>query len=342
MDEIHIGSGIIHKISRLIVVRQQGSIALITDQAVEKLLRAKIAKILPEKLVKIVLPKGEQTKNIETVQRIWQKLLENGCDRQTLVINLGGGVISDVGGFAASTYMRGINFINVPTTLLAQVDASVGGKTGINFAGVKNLIGIFNQPLAIFCDINFLSTLPDREFTEGFTEAIKHGIIADKAYFDFVTAKKPKDFNKKELEEIVVGSVNIKAGIVKGDEKDAGKRKILNFGHTIGHAVEALSQETDKPLLHGEAISIGMAIEAKISQLLGLISKEEVNRIKKALDNAGLPLQMPDFPTEAILTKIKSDKKSEEGKINWTLVTGIGKAIINQQVDNQILKKALI
>lgn len=336
-----VGQGAILKIPRLINLKEFSKIFIITDPRVNKYHFKKVKQAISQKIIKIVIPKGESAKNIAVVEKIWQKLLLAGCDRKSLIINLGGGVIGDVGGFAASTFMRGVAFVQIPTTLLAQVDASLGGKVGVNFAGVKNLIGTFNQPLAVLCDINFLATLPNREFIEGFAEAIKHGIIADKKYFDFVTSKKPGSFNQQELVKIVLGSVKIKAGIVSEDEKEAGRRRLLNFGHTIGHAIEALSQQTASSLLHGEAISIGMVAEARISQHMGLISEAEVNRIIKALSLAGLPIQMPDLSTKTILAKIKSDKKSEGGEINWTLISAIGKGIINQRVNGEILKTLL-
>lgn len=331
--DIFVGLDLIPTLSRLVNFKKYSKIFVITDPAVDKYCFPAFKKSSLQ-VEKIVISAGEKAKNIETVKKIWQKLLALGCDRKSLIINLGGGAILDIGGFAAATYERGVDFMQIPTTLLAQVDASVGGKVAVNFAGIKNLIGSFNQPVAVFCDINFLSTLPDRELISGFAEIIKHGLVAHKKYFDFVTSKKPKAFSQEELVKIVLGSVKIKADIVSKDEKETGPRRILNFGHTIGHAIEALSQNTKNPLLHGEAVSIGMVAEAKISGV-------KVNKIKQVLINAGLPVDLPDFPVEQVLEKIKSDKKSEGGEINWTLITSIGKGVINQQVNKYILKKIL-
>lgn len=333
VNDIYIGSGLIKNIGRLVNIKKYSKIFVITDPAVDKYCFSEFKKSSLQ-IEKIIISAGEKAKNIETVKKIWQTLLFAGCDRKSLIINLGGGAILDVGGFAAATYERGIDFMQIPTTLLAQVDASVGGKTAVNFAGIKNLIGSFNQPIAIVCDINFLSTLPDREFISGFAEIIKHGLIADEKYFDFVTSKKPKAFSQEELVKIVLGSVKIKTGIVAKDEKEIGQRRLLNFGHTIGHAIEALSQNTNSPLLHGEAVSIGMVAEAKISGV-------GVDKIKQVLINAGLPVDLPNFPKEAILAKIKSDKKSEKGEINWTLLQNIGKAIYDQKVMESTIRKAL-
>ncbi|MDP3733440.1 MAG: 3-dehydroquinate synthase family protein, partial [Candidatus Daviesbacteria bacterium] len=237
--DIFVGLDLIPKLSHLVNFKKYSKIFIITDTVVGKHYLSAIKKSFP-KAKQIIIDPGEKAKNIETVKKIWQKLLFAGCDRKSIVLNVGGGVTGDIGGFAAATYMRGIDFIQIPTTLLAQADASVGGKVAVNFAKVKNLIGSFNQPIAVFCDINFLSTLPDREFISGFAEVIKHGIIADKKYFDFVTSKKPKDFTKQELIKIILGSIKIKAAIVNKDEKETGQRRLLNFGHTIGHAIEAL------------------------------------------------------------------------------------------------------
>lgn len=338
--DVLVGTKILDKLGELVISKDYSKIFVITTPVIADLHFGKIKEIIPN-AEKIILDINESKKNIETVAEIWTKLFSAGCDRKSLVIILGGGVLGDVAGFASSTFMRGIPFIQIPTTLLSQVDSSVGGKNGINFKEVKNLIGTFDQPIAVFCEINFLSTLPDRTFIEGFGEIIKHGIVADKTYFDFVTSKKPKEFNSEELSKIIIESINIKAKIVNDDEKEKGTRKLINFGHTIGHGIEALSQNTNHPLFHGEAISIGMIVEAKISMLLGLISEVEVNHIKEALSYAGLPTNLPDISIEDLIEKINSDKKIEAGSIKWTLIENIGKGIINQEVDEKIIVTAL-
>lgn len=337
---IFIGPSLMEKIPTLLDIGKFSKTFIITDQNTKPLFLKKLIASLPLESVSIVLPNGEKAKNIESIKKIWAALLKRQYDRKSLVINLGGGVIGDIGGFAASTFMRGVDFLNIPTTLLAQVDASVGGKTGIDFAGIKNLIGTFNQPIAVVCDINLLSTLPNREFISGFAEIIKHGLIADKNYFNFVISKKPGDFNNKELTTIVLNSIRIKASIVNKDEKESGLRKILNFGHTIGHAIESLSQETATPLLHGEAISIGMVAEGQISKLLGLLSNQEYKIIEQSLAKSGLPTKL-DLPADDILEKIKSDKKNIKGETKFTLLGGIGKAIINKSVDEAIIRQVL-
>ncbi|MBI2314918.1 3-dehydroquinate synthase [Candidatus Daviesbacteria bacterium] len=337
---ILVGENILSKLPQLISLDKYSNIFLILDHGVEKNWSKKIHSAFPN-CNNIILKSGEKAKTIDTVQKVWQKLLLGKHDRKTLVVNIGGGVIGDMGGFAASTFMRGLDFIQIPTTITAQVDSSVGGKTGINFAGIKNLIGTFNQPVAVLCDIDFLSSLPSREFISGFAEIIKHGLIADKKYFNFVTSKKPRDFSNKELTDIIETSISIKANIVNNDEKEKALRKLLHFGHTLGHAIESLSQETKNPLLHGEAIAIGMMMEGQLSKLLGLLSDKDYQVLKNAFSNAGLPTTSPALSTKKILKKIQSDKKNEKGIINWTLLQTIGKAIINQPVDEKIARQVL-
>lgn len=338
---IFVDSSLIGKISTLLDIKEYSKIFIITDQVTKKLFLKKLMNSLPSNTDFIALPSSEKEKNIENVQKIWIALAKGQYDRKSLVINLGGGVIGDMGGFAAATFMRGVKFINVPTTLLSQVDASVGGKTGIGFAGIKNLIGTFDQPVAVVVDTDALSTLPKREFLSGFAEIIKHGLVDDRKHFERVTAKHPLEFSSNELVDIISRSIKLKAAVVQSDPTESGRRKILNFGHTIGHAVEALSLETNTPLLHGEAVSIGILAEAKISHLMKLLSKEDLQKIEHVLINAELPTSMPDVKVDQILKKIKLDKKNEKGKANFTLIKGIGTAIINQDVSASIVSKVL-
>lgn len=336
--EIVIGEHLLEGVSEYIDFSKYSKIAIITDQNVSTHLE-KLLKNFKNVPLAIELSSGEQNKNIENVQKIWQQLTEYKFDRKSLILNLGGGMITDIGGFAASTYMRGIDFVNIPTTLLSQVDASVGGKTGINFSGIKNIIGTFNQPKLVLIDILTLQTLPDREFNSGFAEIIKHGLICDKNYFEFVTSKKPREFSTAELIEIISKSCELKKRITENDPKELGERKILNFGHTIGHAVEAISIETNKILLHGEAISIGMVAEANISQIKNLISIEDLELIKLKLLNADLPIAVPDFETKKIIEKIRLDKKNNNANTNFTLLKNIGEAVYDQTIAVEIITK---
>lgn len=338
---IFIGSGLIGNIATLINIKKYSKVFIITDQIIKKIFLKKIMVSLPNNTGLISFAFSEKEKNIENVQKIWRALASNQCDRKSLVVNLGGGVIGDMGGFAASTFMRGVDFVNIPTTLLSQVDASVGGKTGIDFYGIKNLIGTFDQPIAVIIDTETLTTLPKREFLSGFGEIIKHGLVVDKNHFENVTAKHPLKFSQDEISAIIFQSIKIKISVIEKDETEVGIRKILNFGHTIGHAVESLSLDTSKPLLHGEAVSIGMIAEAKISHALKLLSSNDLECIKQALINAGLPTSLPVLEKSRIIKKMNLDKKNEKGKTNFTLLAGIGKAVINKQVPADIVREVL-
>lgn len=337
---VYIGKQILSGIQELVDVSKFSQIVVVTDEIVSKHYFDLIKKSLPN-VKEVIISFGERQKNIETVKKIWEEFLKIGVDRKSLILNLGGGVIGDTGGFAASTYMRGVRFVQIPTTLLAQVDASIGGKVGINFGGVKNLIGVFNQPSAVICDVSTLKSLGDREFIEGFGEVIKHGIIADKKYFDFVTSKKPREFSEDDLVKIVTGSCEIKNKIVSEDVTEKDIRRMVNFGHTIGHALESLSLETGNYLLHGESVSLGMVAEGKISELKGLISKQDLETIIKVLEDACLPTKIEIPDQKKVLKKIQSDKKSEGGVVYWTLVTEIGKCATGQVVEDELIKKAL-
>lgn len=340
-QQIFIGTNLIEKVASLVSLIKYTSTLIVVDKNIPVNFVQKLQSALPIKANILQIKSGEQYKNLASVRKIWTALKKFHCDRKSLVINVGGGVIGDTGGFAASTFMRGIDFLQIPTTLLAQVDASIGGKVGINFAGIKNLIGTFQQPVAVIIDVNVLTSLPKREFISGFAEIIKHGVIIDKEYFQLVTAKKPQDFSQKELIEIIKKSCQIKNNIVSSDKKEGGLRKLLNFGHTIGHAIESLSQETKTPLLHGEAVSIGMVAESKISNLLGLLSDADYKQIRQVLVQAGLPAEVPNLKTEDILEKIKSDKKNVQGETKFILLKSICKTITDQTVDQSIIKKAL-
>ena len=338
---IFIGERILEKIDNLIELSLYSKFAIVSDEIIADkwLSYTHFGKYQPS--LTLILPPGESSKNINSVTKIWNQLAENKFDRKSLVINIGGGVIGDMGGFAAATYMRGIDFVQVPTTLLSMVDASVGGKLGIDFGGYKNIIGSFNQPKAVIIDVDTLGTLPKREFISGFAEIIKHGLIDDLEYFRKVTEKNPHDFTKNELTEIICESVRIKARIVEADEKETGQRKILNFGHTIGHAIESLSLQTDTPLLHGEAIALGMIAEAKLSEIVGYIESSELKTLEDAVKNTGLPVRIKRVQKNDVFNKMRMDKKNEKGKIKWTLLKKIGEADFNIEIDNSFAEKAI-
>lgn len=334
---IHIGLGLLAKLGSLFDFSHYSRIFILSDQVVEPLFLKTVQSALLMPSSMFIIRSGEQQKRIRTVEKIWTAMLQAGCDRKSLVINLGGGVVLDIGGFAATTYMRGVDFMNIPTTLLSQVDSSIGGKNGFNYDGIKNLIGMINQPIGVVIDQETLKTLPAREFIAGFGEIIKHGLIWDKDYFKLVTAKSPLEYNNEEMTNIIAGSCRIKMATIHDDINEQGTRKTVNFGHTIGHAVESFSLTTNKPLLHGEAISIGLLIEARLSQSLGLLPAADVNIVKTALMHAGLPIELPKPNSNALIKIMRSDKKNEKQKLNFTLLDRIGHARINQTVSESAI-----
>ena len=290
----------------------------------------------------ILIEDGEENKQLSTVEKIWQQLLEHGADRKALVFNLGGGMLGDLAGFAASTYMRGIDFVQCPTTLLAQVDASVGGKVGINFAGVKNIIGSFQQPLAVIIDLDTLASLPEREYRSGLAEVIKHGLIYDASYFDWLEQRDLMRLSSKDLTHLVKRSVEIKSDVVSADEREGGVRKLLNFGHTAGHAIESMSFASEFRMLHGEAVALGMLVESRIAVERGILSASEFGRIEALMRKVGFELKAPaNLSFDLFFDYMRKDKKSEAGQINWTLIAGIGKGIIDQKVSDDEVRKAI-
>ncbi|MFA6945673.1 MAG: 3-dehydroquinate synthase, partial [Pedobacter sp.] len=265
---------------------------------------------------------GEENKNIDFCIGIWRMLLDFGADRNSILINLGGGVITDMGGFAASTFKRGIDFVQVPTTLLSQVDASVGGKTGIDMDNVKNIIGTFTQPKAVYIYTPFLNTLSDKELRSGYAEVIKHGLIYDASLFEKLKTIAPKDLS----DEIIYRSIEIKNEVVITDPFEKGLRKILNYGHTIGHAVESYSLKHDKvPLLHGEAIAIGFICEAFLSAKKNGLKEAELSEIVKTIKNTYPVYKLNKASYSDLLEIMKNDKKNNAGQISFSLLSGVGK-----------------
>ena len=269
---------------------------------------------------------GEENKNIDYCIGVWRMLLDFGADRNSLLINLGGGVVTDMGGFAASTYKRGIDFVQIPTTLLSQVDASVGGKTGIDLGSVKNIIGTFTQPKAVFISTYFLSTLDKRQLVSGFAEVVKHGLIADKPYFEQIKLADPTNLDP----ELIYHSIEIKNHVVTTDPYEKGLRKTLNFGHTIGHAIETYSLKTDKkPLLHGEAIAIGMICEAYLSHKYNAFNGAELNELISFIRSVYPDYSFSKEIYEEVIEYMKNDKKNLQGQIGFALLSEIGKCDFN-------------
>jgi len=281
---------------------------------------------------------GEENKNIDFCIGIWKTLLDFGADRKCLMINLGGGVITDMGGFVASTYKRGVDFINIPTTLLSQVDASVGGKTGIDIDNVKNMVGTFSLPQAVFIEAEFLKTLPQRELLSGFAEMIKHGLIVDQEYYHQLKAADYKNITTAAIHR----SVEIKNEVVTADPQEKGLRKILNFGHTIGHAVESYSLSKDKkPLTHGEAIAIGMICEAYLSHKNSTLTAEELEEIRQYISKVYPAYKIKEKSFAQLSVFMQSDKKNEHGNVLFSLLQSIGKCTYNCRVSESDIVESL-
>lgn len=288
----------------------------------------------------IEIESGEENKTIEICSHIWQTFLDFNANRKTLLINLGGGVITDMGGFIASTFKRGIDFINIPTTLLAQIDASVGGKVGIDFNNIKNAIGVFNEPEYVIIYPPFLKTLNKRQMLSGYAEALKHGLIADATYWEKL--KKGLLSDAKQWKTLIETSVTIKNTIVLSDFDEKNERKKLNFGHTIGHAIESHSLRYDKnPLLHGEAIAIGIICEAYLSHLEVALSAKTLKEISTTILNYFSPYPVKEAYFNYYLDLMKNDKKNENENINFTLLNQIGRASINHTVEEDKIREAL-
>ena len=287
----------------------------------------------------IEIESGEKNKNISTCTRIWEQLAKFKADRRTLFINLGGGVISDLGGFAASTYKRGIDYVNFPTTLLAQVDASVGGKVGIDLNEIKNAVGLFSNPKAVFIYPPFFISLPTNQLNSGFAEIIKHALITD---VDLWNKVKNYNYNINNIEELIKQSVRIKNQIVMQDFLEKNVRKTLNFGHTIGHALESYSLQNDKkPLLHGEAVRIGMLCESFLSTRLCAMSQNQFNEIISQFLSDYRPFKIKKAAFETLLNFMRNDKKNEGNQIHFSLLAEIGKSEINCQCEESLILESL-
>ncbi|MCK5162056.1 MAG: 3-dehydroquinate synthase [Candidatus Aureabacteria bacterium] len=343
--DIIIGSGILNQLGNFTIEAGLGkSIAVITNDVVAPLYLEAVKTSLRRaglKVIAIVIPDGEKYKVFETAIDIYSKLLKAGVDRSHSIIALGGGVIGDLAGFVAATYLRGIPFIQVPTTLLAQVDASVGGKVGINLPQGKNMVGAFYQPKFVFIDVDVLSTLRKEVFIEGFSEAIKHGVIRSEKYFSLIenNVKKLLNFDRDLLIETVVGSIRIKADVVSRDERESSLRVILNYGHTIGHAIETLTGYTR--FLHGEAVSVGMAAAGKAAVLKGLFSEKDLERQNNLLKSVGLQVNVKNVKEGEIIPLLQVDKKVKDGRVKFVLPEKIGKVLVTDDVKMEILKRSL-
>jgi len=314
-------------------------IAILVDEFTNKYCLPIIEDLLPSNFTKILIKSGEHHKNLATCERVWDRMTNANMDRHSLLVNLGGGVIGDLGGFCASTYKRGIDFIQIPTTLLAQVDASVGGKLGIDFHGLKNHIGVFQLPKAVLIDPKFIDTLSIQQKKSGFAEIIKHCLIRDEQEWNVI---RQQSFEELDLSKLIAHSVAIKEAVVLEDPKEAGLRKILNFGHTLGHAIETyLLDKGKRKILHGEAIAIGMIVEAFISHQRDLISLQELEEIESYLfENYGRVKLHPEESSK-IIALTAQDKKNKGKEIRFSLLTGIGDCGYDIPVSASEMKKAI-
>ncbi len=312
------------ELARLKVGRK---VALVTDAAILALHGAAVTQSLAAAgfdVTTVLLPEGERAKTLDVAASTWERFLEAGLDRSSTIVALGGGAVGDLAGFAAATYMRGIGVVQAPTTLLAQVDASIGGKTAIDHPRAKNLIGAFHQPRLVLSDTAALLTLPEREYRSGLAEVIKHGIVLDAAYFDEVE-RDAAALMKREpatLERIVAGSCRLKASVVERDEQEAELRHVLNYGHTIGHAIEAVTGY--RRFAHGEAVSLGIAAEAGIAERLGLAKNGVRARQVRLLEAVGLPVRGVGEAPSLVVEALSSDKKSRDGRVPFVLAPKIG------------------
>jgi 3-dehydroquinate synthase len=287
------------------------------------------------------LQSGEDHKSLESVVAVWNFLEENGADRKSLLINLGGGMLSDLCGFAASCFKRGLHFVNIPTTLLSQVDASVGGKTGINFNGLKNEIGVFNQPQTVIIASGFLKTLDKANFLSGYAEMLKHGLIHSKAHWDECLAFDTENIDYETLNGMIARSVAIKEHFVVNDTTEQNIRKALNLGHTVGHAFESMALHQGRPILHGFAVAYGIIVELYLSAKKVGLPMQQVKQISQWIIDTYEPFNIARSDYEALYLKMTKDKKNEAGRINFTLIPEIGEVEINVNCEKELIIEAL-
>jgi 3-dehydroquinate synthase len=338
--DIRIKPGIIQEIGRcLIHLGLSGRAAIVTNPVVGRLYAPAVKRSLSAagyEVLTIVIPDGERAKTLRSVGGVLDRLATARFERQSLVVALGGGVIGDLAGFAAAVYARGVPFVQVPTTLVAQVDSSVGGKTGVNLPVGKNLVGAFHQPRQVLIDPQTLRTLPRREWVAGLAEVIKYGVIADDAFFAYLEERMSEiqRLEPEPVRRIVTRSCEIKAAVVMEDEREADRRRILNYGHTVGHALESLSGY--RRLVHGEAVAIGMVQEAALSCSIGLCAEETVTRLRTLLQAVGLPTELPPLTFQQLWGAMQHDKKVSHGRLNCVLPEGIGRVVIAPLEEQQV------
>lgn len=341
---IHIGTRLLTNAELILPHLKRKHVAIVTNTTVAPLYLSALQQSLENagvKVIPIVLPDGEAYKNAETLNKIYDALLENRCERSTTLIALGGGVIGDLTGYAAATYLRGVPFIQIPTTLLSQVDSSVGGKTGINHPLGKNMIGAFYQPQVVLADIDTLRTLPEREFSAGMAEVIKYGLIRDAEFFAWIEENIADlmSLDEQALSYAIYRSCQNKAEVVARDEHENGERALLNLGHTFGHAIEnAMGYGV---WLHGEAVAAGTVMAADLSKKMEWLRSDDINRIITIFKAARLPVTAPNLGVDKYLDLMSMDKKVADGKIRLILQQAIGKSVITSDYDAALLRQTL-
>lgn len=321
---------------------QTGKVFIATEETVNSCWISKFDDFFISKgIKKVVIPAGENNKKIESVARIWEFLSKNGGDRKSLLINIGGGMLTDLAGFAATTFKRGIDFLNVPTTLLSQVDASVGGKTGINFSGFKNEIGTFKEPVAVIINTDFLKTIDKENFISGFAEMIKHGLIFNPEHLKELEEFDIENIDYDYLQKIIGDSVNVKEYFVSNDPTEKNIRKALNFGHTIGHAFESYAMQQNRPIQHGHAVAYGMIAELFLSVKKCSFPQSDFEKLTNWLINLYGKFEITTSDFDALFELMTHDKKNEAGKINFTLLSEIGNIEINQNCERELIYESL-
>ena len=311
---------------------------LLLDENTDKYCLHLINDIDFQSAIKIIIPSGEQNKNIDTVQYIWLQLIENHADRKSLLVNIGGGMVTDIGGFAASCYQRGIDFVNIPTTLLGMIDAAVGGKTGIDFQGLKNQIGVFSKPLAVVILFEFLETLPTRELLSGLAEIIKYGFIVDKIFLEAKLQNNPVNLVNPVL---IKKAIDVKDEITCQDATEQGRRKILNFGHTIGHALETYLIENHKEIRHGEGVALGMVSALYLSEKYCGLNHQITLKYKDIYKENFNRIDINGIPVDALMDIMRHDKKNEGGDIRFVLIEDYGKPIYDVVVKPEDIKDSI-
>jgi len=330
------------ELRKIVLKYPSGKVFLLTDQTAAGYCLPLIQSVIDEFSIKtVIIASGEENKNIQSVGLVWNFLSNNGADRKSLLINIGGGMLTDLGGFAASTFKRGLDFVNIPTTLLAQVDASLGGKTGFNFNGLKNEIGVFMEPNSVIINTNFLKTINLRNFLSGYAEMLKHGLIKSQAHWDELLAFDMENIDYDALQEIIAHSVAVKEWHVLNDLTEQNIRKALNFGHTIGHAFESYAMKTGRPIYHGYAVVYGMIAELYLSVKQCGLGIEELNSISSWMIARYGKFEIQESDFEALYQLMTHDKKNEGKRINFTLIPEIGKVEINVDCSKELIVEAL-